>query len=262
VVAELKRGRAPDTVELQAIKYAAMASHFTLDQLAELHARFLERTSSQKLTNDEAEERLQAHVAADVELAPDLFLSPRIVLLAESYPDTTTTSVVWLNDQGIEITLRRYNAYVTQGDETIVSVAQVYPLPEVGVLSPGRAPKKRKPLEDLPIVPWTVGDFTKLIELGFPVPIEALNACGETPGQWVSANTIYERASIDPPSGRGRMAGFGFSVRTTFGRSNPPWEVQWMAGGEHCQYYKVDQGTAEEWHVALDSVDEGSGSDK
>jgi hypothetical protein len=38
VVAELKRGRAPDTVELQAIKYAAMASRFTEELLAELHA--------------------------------------------------------------------------------------------------------------------------------------------------------------------------------------------------------------------------------
>ena len=107
-------------MELQSVKYAAMASHFTLDRLAELHARFLERTKDEKLTNDEAEERLQAHVAADVELSPDLFMSPRIVLLAESYPDTTTTSVVWLNDQGVDITLRRYNAYVTEGDETIV----------------------------------------------------------------------------------------------------------------------------------------------
>jgi RecB family endonuclease NucS len=33
VVAELKRGRAPETVELQAVKYAAMSSRFTLEQL-------------------------------------------------------------------------------------------------------------------------------------------------------------------------------------------------------------------------------------
>jgi RecB family endonuclease NucS len=31
IVAELKRDRAPDTVEMQAIKYAAMASRFTED---------------------------------------------------------------------------------------------------------------------------------------------------------------------------------------------------------------------------------------
>src|SRR5713101_6969534 len=39
VVAELKRGLAPDTVEMQAIKYAAMASKFTVDTLAAYHAK-------------------------------------------------------------------------------------------------------------------------------------------------------------------------------------------------------------------------------
>jgi hypothetical protein len=41
VVAELKRDRAPDTVEMQAIKYAAMASRFTPDVVASQYAAFL-----------------------------------------------------------------------------------------------------------------------------------------------------------------------------------------------------------------------------
>src|SRR5665647_2340999 len=40
VVAELKRGIAPDTVEMQVIKYAAMASRFRLDSLASAHAAY------------------------------------------------------------------------------------------------------------------------------------------------------------------------------------------------------------------------------
>jgi len=39
VVAELKRDKAPDTVDMQAIKCAAMASRFTEDLLAEYYAR-------------------------------------------------------------------------------------------------------------------------------------------------------------------------------------------------------------------------------
>lgn len=39
VVAELKRDRAADTVELQALKYAAYCSQLTLDDLAEEYAR-------------------------------------------------------------------------------------------------------------------------------------------------------------------------------------------------------------------------------
>jgi hypothetical protein len=259
VVGELKRGRAPDTVELQAVKYAAMTSRFTLDQLADLHARFLERTSDEKLTNDEAEEKLQAHLAPDVEMSTELFARPRIVLLAESYADTTVTSVVWLAEQGLDITLRRYKAYETAGGETIVTVSQLYPLADIGnwLMGPGRGAKKQsKPTDDLPEVPWSVDDFVKLLVLKFPVPIEALNACAESPGTWIPSKTVFERASVEPPSGRGQLAGFGYSVRTTFGRRNPPWEAQWHAGGEHLGYYRLDANTASYWLEAVASMSE------
>jgi hypothetical protein len=257
VVAELKRGRAPDTVELQAVKYAAMTSRFTLDKLAELHARFLDRTSNETLTNEEAEEKLQAHVAADVELSPELLARPRIVLVAEGYPDTTVTSAVWLAEQGVDITLRRYKAYETGGGETIVSVSQIYPVADIGnwLMGPGRGPKGAKlHEEDLPEVPWSVDDFVKLLELKFPVPIAAMNACAERPGTWIPSTTVYERAGVEPPSGRGQLAGFGYSVRTTFGRCNGPWETQWGVGGEHLAYYRIDADSAESWLLALESL--------
>jgi RecB family endonuclease NucS len=41
VIAELKRDDAPDTVEVQAIKYAAYASRFTPETLAACHAAYL-----------------------------------------------------------------------------------------------------------------------------------------------------------------------------------------------------------------------------
>src|SRR5918998_2090827 len=39
VVAELKRGEAPDTVDLQALKYAAYCSQLTVDDLVDAYAR-------------------------------------------------------------------------------------------------------------------------------------------------------------------------------------------------------------------------------
>jgi len=260
VVGELKRGRAPDTVELQAVKYAAMTSRFTIEKLADLHARFIERTTAEKLTSEEAEEKLQAHLAPDVELAED-FASPRIVLLAESYPDTTITSIVWLAEQGVDITLRTYKAYETAGGEIIVSVSQIYPLAEVGnwLLGPGRSSKKAtKAAEVLPEVPWTVDDFAKLLELNFPVPIEAMNACAETPGEWIPLTSVYERAGVEPPSGRGKLAGFHFSVRRTFGRRNPPWEAKWGIGGQQVNSYRLDEATANDWLAATTGFPIGS----
>lgn len=250
IVAELKRGRAPDTVELQAVKYAAMTSRFTLDKLADLHARFAERVLNDKLTNEQAEEKLQAHVAADVELPSDpVDPSPRIVLLAESFPDTTITSVVWLSEQGVDVSLRRYKAYETAGGETIVSVSQIYPVPDIEnwLVGPGGKPGRVRPVDVLPVTPWTVEDFTKLLELGFPVPLEIMNACAEQPGSWIPSTKVFERAGVEPPSGRGKVAGFGYSVRTTFSRRNPPWEAQWGVGGESMSFYRLDATAADDW---------------
>jgi hypothetical protein len=43
VVVELKRDQAPDTVDMQALKYAALVSRFTRDDLARVHAQYLTR---------------------------------------------------------------------------------------------------------------------------------------------------------------------------------------------------------------------------
>src|SRR5438046_1023793 len=60
VVVELKRERAPDTVEMQAIKYAAMVSRFTPDVLASQHARFLTQRG-QPCSDSDALDLLIAH---------------------------------------------------------------------------------------------------------------------------------------------------------------------------------------------------------
>lgn len=60
VVAELKRDRAPDTVEMQAIKYAAMASRFTEDTLVEQYQRFLQRGQGD-VTAEAARQQLIDH---------------------------------------------------------------------------------------------------------------------------------------------------------------------------------------------------------
>ena len=60
VVVEVKRGIAPDTVEMQVIKYAAMASRFRLESLAVAHAAFCSSRCT-SMSVDQAVEALQAH---------------------------------------------------------------------------------------------------------------------------------------------------------------------------------------------------------
>ena len=56
LVAELKRGPAPDTVEMQAIKYAAFASRFTVETLAEPTPSTSRKVGGERVSDEEARE--------------------------------------------------------------------------------------------------------------------------------------------------------------------------------------------------------------
>lgn len=126
VVAELKRDRAPDVVEMQAIKYAAMVSRFTPETLASHHARFLKQRHV-AVSDDEAFQQLQAH-AGDLDI--EKLRTPRIVIVAGDFPQVLTSTAIWLKEMGLDITLVRVQAYRTTND-TIVSVSQFFPVATV-----------------------------------------------------------------------------------------------------------------------------------
>ena len=60
VLVELKRGKAPGTIHMQALNYAARANLFTVPQLVQLHRSFL-HARGQSVTSDEARTRLVAY---------------------------------------------------------------------------------------------------------------------------------------------------------------------------------------------------------
>jgi hypothetical protein len=122
VVAELKRGVAPDSVEMQAIKYAAMVSRFSLEALADRHAKYLSGRG-QPCSSEEALGLLLAHAE---EITGETLKQPRIVLLAESYPKVISAVAVWLGEMGVEFSLMQYQAYKT-ANELLLSVSQIYP---------------------------------------------------------------------------------------------------------------------------------------
>ncbi|MHC3003060.1 MGMT family protein [Gordonia sp. GN26] len=127
VLAELKRDRAPDVVQLQAIKYAAMVSRFTPTDLATYHQRYL-LSRGQEVTEDEARSRLDDHAGV---LDLEVLRRPRIVLVAGEFDPTTTASVVWLNEMGLSITLQQVQAYRTGDEGLVMTVSQLYPVPDV-----------------------------------------------------------------------------------------------------------------------------------
>ena len=249
VIAELKRGTVPDTVDLQAIKYAAMASRFDEPQLAKLHADFVNREEDDgtRIDEDKAAEKMSLHVESG--LGGDNLLSPRIVILAEGFSPTVTSSVVWLNEQGVDITLKQYKAYRTASGENILTVSQFYPVAEVAAFEVSPRLRRDRPgnVEQLPVVPWTEEDLALLQNLDFPMPNAVLDLCSKRPTEWIGSSDVYREAGVDQKSGMGRMAGFGYSVRRRFKRSNPPWSTEWAQGGIQQAYYSVDHETAARW---------------
>lgn len=125
VVAELKRGTAPDTVEMQALKYAALARRFTPDKLADAHADFLTCRGT-PTSSEDALRLLEAHAGP---LDPELLRSPKIVIAAEGYGKVLTSTVLYLIEQGLDLRLLRIRLW-TLDDKLVVTVSQELPLPD------------------------------------------------------------------------------------------------------------------------------------
>jgi hypothetical protein len=245
VVAELKRDAAPDTVEMQAIKYAAMTSRFTAESLSSQHAEYLTRRGN-RTTSDEARELLEAH--SDYELQPEKLAQPRVVLLASSFPAVVTATVVWLTEMSLDITLVRLQAYQA-GEKTIVTVSQLYPVPDVEdfTVAPARSARRASGAETLPEVPWTISELERLREIARPTVIAALDLCSRAPGEWIPLRQVEQAAGRAYAEARADLAGLTMIVKRRFDRSNWPFVVQWQAGGERQQYYSIDAATAGLW---------------
>lgn len=135
VVAELKRESDPN-IHVQSITYAALVSGFTEETLAQAHADYL-TGRGQPTTHDESLARLRDELEADFD--PDVLSNPRIVLVARMFPPQVITTVEWLSNRGIDITLTQVQAWRVR-DQVAVTFDQIYPVAGVGdaLLTPAR----------------------------------------------------------------------------------------------------------------------------
>lgn len=127
VIVELKRSDDGGHMELQAIRYAAMISQLTFAQLVDAHKQYLERLGQ---PSDGAEESILSFLKWD-EADDDHFASEvRIILAAADFSKELTTSVLWLNEQGLEIRCVRLKPYKDSDGTILLDVQQLIPLPE------------------------------------------------------------------------------------------------------------------------------------
>jgi hypothetical protein len=134
VVVELKRDKAPDTVEMQALKYASLVSRFTRDDVDRVHAQFLSQRRGERIDPSTAGAELDEWAT----ITEESLRLPRVVLMASAFPQTVTATVVFLHQQlGLDVQLLAFQAYRT-ASEVLLTVSQHYPPPEIEefVLSP------------------------------------------------------------------------------------------------------------------------------
>jgi len=127
VVIELKRSDGGGHMELQAIRYAAMISGLTFGQLVETHRTYLQNNFQ---APQDAEQNILSFL--EWEHADDeVFASEvRIVLASADFSKELTTSILWLNDQGLDIRCVRMKPYRDGEGSLFIDVQQLIPLPE------------------------------------------------------------------------------------------------------------------------------------
>lgn len=252
VIAELKRDLAPDTVTMQSLKYAAMASRFTSADLGQQHAKFLSKSQKAEPPDaDEALNLLNAH--CDFSMSEESLRRPRIVLLASSYPPPVTATVVWLTEMGLDITLMRLQAYRTES-EMLVTVSQLFPVKDVEefVIGPKPPDQIKNPFS---FVTWTQDDIDDLRKTVVnPTVIAALDLCAKSPGIPISLSSIVESAGVTHSQAKGGLASLTVMVKQRFKRSNWPFTAQWGSGDDQQAYYFMTPEVAQLWHAAAVSL--------
>lgn len=129
VVIEIKRSEDGGYMELQAIRYAAMISTMTFRQLVEAHADYRRALGAPV---DEAEKVIFDFLGWEEPNEEQFAGEVKIVLAAADFSKELTTSVIWLNQHGIEISCVRLKPYRTDNGALLVDVQQIIPLPEAG----------------------------------------------------------------------------------------------------------------------------------
>lgn len=130
VVVELKRTEDGGHMELQALRYAAMISTMTFEDLVRQYARHRATHAADDADLDDARKLLLSWLddPEDGELA--LKRRVRIILAAADFNQEITTTVLWLNElYNLDITCVRLTPY-RHGVSLLLDVQQVIPLPE------------------------------------------------------------------------------------------------------------------------------------
>lgn len=127
VVVELKRDSHAGYADLQAIRYAAMVSKMTFERLVDFYIEYKKKYDGEDVNSETAEEQLLEFT--NVENVEDLFVKSRIILCSEDFSQEVTTTVLWLNENGLDISCVKIKPHVIDNNIAIVP-NKIIPLQE------------------------------------------------------------------------------------------------------------------------------------
>ena len=125
VVIELKRTETGGHMELQALRYAAMVSAMTFEKAVEIYRAHLQELGRDEDPEGSLLEFLEWSEPNEEHFAQDV----RVILAAADFSKELTTTVIWLNERGLDIRCFRLQPY-SFGDGILLDVQQRIPLPE------------------------------------------------------------------------------------------------------------------------------------
>ncbi len=125
VVIELKRTKDGGYMDLQALRYAAMVSAMTFDDLVDYFQNFLSDNNDE----GDAREKLIEHLDPEDPDSIELGDKVKIVLASLEFSKPLTTSVLWLNEQTLDIRCVRIRPYNNDG-QILLDIQTIIPLPE------------------------------------------------------------------------------------------------------------------------------------
>jgi hypothetical protein len=153
VVIELKRDKADETTDLQAIKYASYCATLTAEDIQRDYRDFWNDREETEKTQEEVGQEFadflndeEGRVALSDDGWADFELNdkPRILLAAGTFGTEITSPVMWLLEEyGLDITCVRIDAY-EHGDRILLSSQRVIPLPEAEEYMTRRRKKQEK----------------------------------------------------------------------------------------------------------------------
>jgi hypothetical protein len=229
-----------------------MASRFRPATLAAAHAAFKKRRGT-PMTTDEALEALESHAPT---LNEDSLTDPRMVIVAQGFGPVVISSVRWLANHGVDISLVRFQPYRSADGGLLVTFSRLFPLLDLEktTVAPGVATSDVSNAQ-LPVVDWSRADLVALGRIANPCTKTALELCAATPEVPVKLTDIIGTAGISRPTGRAQLAGLTMMVKNRFARRNWPFETRWAADGTPQAFYVMPKATAERWLIAASELE-------